>query len=673
MGFGRWPLRIVRGAGTDLYIFIDSATNETTYKFIDTTVGEFAKYRYLEYYIAGGGGAGGRGTGTLSNNLRRFTLFNSHLSKTFGTSLGNKIAFFTNNYLNIYTVNNANYIDISNSRISINVPNRGANCTMTSSNNKIFIAGGTFVDNNNNNVFVDAIDIYDVTSANISNSKVTANLSIGRDILSSVASDNKKVFFAGGSNGVNLNRVDIFDATAANINNSRTLAYLSSARRDMTAVSVNNKVFFAGGFTTSQTATTTIDMFDATAADISNSRTILTLISTRGRLTSTSANNKVFFAGGYSGATANAVSTVDIFDTTAANIQASRITINLTYKFYDLCSISLGNFVFFGCGRTPFQALDAVDRFDASQSTATDINNSKKKIDIGALALENNAYLGTAYVSNLNLIFFAGINNFIQYFDGKNLDNLTGGGGGGSGFQKGYISITNPDNSKNYRLASNPPASEIKYDLRGNNNISSIETIIGAGANVGDVSGQTTIITLKSNGTFVNSFQATGGFSGIDGENSIAGSGGQGFFGGGGGAGGIDASDTASGGASQATGVGYAGSASTETVSGTNTTYTSGAGAGPGSSTAGGGSVSRTPTTIQKASLSLGGGGGGGNYLGSVPASGAVHEPSSAITNSIKGTDYTSQGGGGGASILGTPGRGGKGFAILKFTNTPPT
>lgn len=59
MGFGRWPLRIIRGAGSDLYIFIDNVTNELAYRVIDTTVGEFAKYRYLEYYIAGGGGAGG--------------------------------------------------------------------------------------------------------------------------------------------------------------------------------------------------------------------------------------------------------------------------------------------------------------------------------------------------------------------------------------------------------------------------------------------------------------------------------------------------------------------------------------------------------------------------------------------------------------------------------------
>lgn len=96
-------------------------------------------------------------------------------------------------------------------------------------------------------------------------------------------------------------------------------------------------------------------------------------------------------------------------------------------------------------------------------------------------------------------------------------------------FAGGYSGST----SNVVNTVSNPPLSEIKYDLRGNN-VNSIETSIGNGAKIGDISGQPTVITLKNNGVVVASFQATGGFSGTDGTtadgiNGIAGSGGQGF------------------------------------------------------------------------------------------------------------------------------------------------
>jgi hypothetical protein len=677
MGFGRWPLRIVRGSGGDLYIVIDDATKELAYKFIDTTVGEFAKYRYLEYYIAGGGGAGGRGaesdTYIRNGATDDFTINNYYITSS--VSSNNKI-FRAGGYVNandftdLISIYNDTppYSLFGTSTLYNRTGSTGqAFVACTSSNNRVFFGGGI-----RSNTTHDMITSFNASLNNMTNmeaSKILLTLSIKRGKIGATSS-NSKVFFAGGFNSsTKYNTVDIFDATQTtqtNMQNSRITVTLSVARDDVAATSSNSKVFFAGG-STSANVSNVIDIFDATKTtqtNMQNSRITVTLSSARRGIGATSSNNKVFFGGG-SDINNNLFDTVDIFDatqTTQKTIQDSRITVTLSSSRTYISATSGNNRIFFGSGLVISGSISyRVDIFDSSKTTQTDIQDSLSTVTLSTMAHD------TLCFSNNRVFVIGRSSTTANVLISTNV--YVGGGGGGSGFQNGYI--TNIPSSKTYSLSANQPPAETRIDL-SENRIVRIETSLGTGAAIGDVSGQPTILRLWANdNTLYRRIDASGGFSGTNGTAS-AGAGGAGFFGGGGGAGGIDATDTASGGASQVTGVGYAGSASTETVSGTNTTYTSGAGAGPGSSTAGGGSVSLTPATANKAKVAVGGGGGGGNYLGSTPASGASYNgvPATPTTTAAgSGSDYTSQGGGGGASSTLNPGTGGKGFAILRFSN----
>jgi hypothetical protein len=237
-----------------------------------------------------------------------------------------------------------------------------------------------------------------------------------------------------------------------------------------------------------------------------------------------------------------------------------------------------------------------------------------------------------------------------------------GSGGGGSGYQRGYLTI--PPSSKDYTLSANQPPQETRIDLIANN-IARIDISLGAGAAVGDLSGQPTILRLWTNdNTLLRRIDASGGLSGIPGTKTAAGAGGAGFFGGGGGFGGSTTIDISAGGIGQ---IAYSGLASSKS----GTTYTSGAGGRPNTSYSGG-SISYTSSDSTKVAIG-GGGGGGGGYLGNTDASGAVHDIlANYVMPAASGLDYTSQGGGGGAGDM-YPGRGGKGFAILKFSKDAPT
>lgn len=130
-----------------------------------------------------------------------------------------------------------------------------------SAGGKIFFAGGTFYENGNyTNTFSSNVDIYDA----VTNTWSLVALSEPRAYISAAAVGNK-VFFAGGSyldrddNPVLTNRVDMYDLNTL----ISSTGILSLPRTDIAAVTAIDKIFFAGGSENyGQIPSAVIDIYD---------------------------------------------------------------------------------------------------------------------------------------------------------------------------------------------------------------------------------------------------------------------------------------------------------------------------------------------------------------------------------------------------------------------------
>jgi hypothetical protein len=155
--------------------------------------------------------------------------------------------------------------------------------------NKVLFAGGGDVMADN---VTAQVDIYNASSDTWSKTE----LSVARLGLAAATVGDKVVFAGGfgypnGNNWGDFNTVDIYD----NSNNSWSTATLSHARMDITATTADNKVYFAGG-RNGLNATKTVDIYDAT----SNTWSVSALQQPRAHMASIAVDGKIFWgSGGY--------------------------------------------------------------------------------------------------------------------------------------------------------------------------------------------------------------------------------------------------------------------------------------------------------------------------------------------------------------------------------------
>jgi hypothetical protein len=219
------------------------------------------------------------------------------------------------------------------------------------------------------------VDIYDLNTQTWS----TAELSLARTFMS-VATIGNKIFFAGGyiSSDDATSRVDIYDATS----NSWSTAELSQARTGVAAASAGNKVFFAGGCSLDgglcQTPSALVDVYDAST----NIWSTTSLSEARIGLAAASVGDKGLFSGGYtfSGFT----STVNIYNSTSNSWTIS----SLSEAREGIAATTLGTKTFFGGGTVSFGNTQAysnrVDIYDNSTQSWTIASLSQPAQFVGA-------------------------------------------------------------------------------------------------------------------------------------------------------------------------------------------------------------------------------------------------------------------------------------------------
>jgi hypothetical protein len=530
-------------------------------------------------------------------------------------------------------------------------------------NGVIVFAGGNRGTSYTTPIPTDKIEAFDSNGNIVSTNNL--NLSIARSSLAAAPAGNR-IIFAGG----NISNTSVPSPTRqgdygianseSDFNTYPINDLLRTARYSLEGVGIGNYAYFIGGRINNNTVTGNIDIIYGDDSTIEN-RTPISIPSlniARSEFAAVAVGNKIYCAGGSTGLNTSVTDTIEVFDT-ETNV-STILDIKLSVARSNLGAALLGSkIIFVGGTKADNTVSDTIDIYNISTNTIiTSIIDTATNTYIHGITLKNYAFFTTTKNSTDGIyptIFIMNANDGISI---SNIDDIfSGGGGGGSGYQTGYLPEINSSNSKNYTISANPPTKTTKINLL-ENNIDRIDISLGNGANIGDLSGQPTLLRLKANGNTVFNISAAGGYSGIAGTNTTAGAGGNGFFGGGGGAGGF-ITDTASGGIGQ---TGYSGDSSTKS----GTTYTSGAGARL-DITYNGGSKTYTTTDLTKVAIG-GGGGGGGGYLGNTNAVGAIHDIlKNFISTASSGKDYTSQGGGGGAGTL-DPGKGGKGFVILKFS-----
>jgi hypothetical protein len=186
---------------------------------------------------------------------------------------------------------------------------------IVSSGNKIFFAGGS-----NGAINLSTVEIFNLTTLTWS----IAQLSLPRTGISAVACANK-VFFAGGiSSSGPSSRVDIYDIATQ----SWTTAELSEARTRITTATIGNKVFFAGGCSNTpfewSGISNKIDIYDLST----NTWSVKILSETKIGFTATAAENKIYFAGGWTPFAGSSTSSIiDIYDDVTGTWSTSTLNI----------------------------------------------------------------------------------------------------------------------------------------------------------------------------------------------------------------------------------------------------------------------------------------------------------------------------------------------------------
>ena len=267
--------------------------------------------------------------------------------------------------------------------------------TAASVGNKIFFAGGGDPDNE---TVTSRVDIYDASTDRWS----TAELSQGRTYIASATLGNK-IFFAGGAYmnypDVSTNRVDIYD----NSTDTWTTASLSEARSALTATVADNKIYFAGGSGNLSSYpsrfSNRIDIYDG----VTNSWSTSSLDESRMYLSSIAVGNKIYWAGGFNGISANRYTEsckVEIRDIKAQISTYEYITPKSRFSTV----LKDDNIIFFtGFGFLPNQ-------FDVYNIST----------DIWSIGKLNNGVSGAAIISVNNKIYVAGGTDHpgVSYFTG---------------------------------------------------------------------------------------------------------------------------------------------------------------------------------------------------------------------------------------------------------------
>ncbi len=187
--------------------------------------------------------------------------------------------------------------------------------------------------------------------ANLTITQTTARLSQARYSLASGTAGNL-VYFAGGAiaGGDSSAVVDVYDsATSTWLSSLRgEVSPLTKARQGLSSASANNRVFFAGGVNVDEQKD--VDVFDATGLNFSQTTITGTPYAGRATMASDAANGKVYFAGGGSHGSQLwmelTTDYVDEFDP----LTLSKRTMNLSTPRSSLAGASVDNKVIFAGG-----------------------------------------------------------------------------------------------------------------------------------------------------------------------------------------------------------------------------------------------------------------------------------------------------------------------------------
>lgn len=269
---------------------------------------------------------------------------------------------------------------------------------IASAGNKIFISGGTIPSGTHSS----RVDIYDLTTQTWS----TAELNIARSGAAAIAAGNK-VFFAGGeiSDGTCAsNAVDIYDMASG----QWSTASLSIAGSSVAPAVVGNKVLFAGGdagFCGSWARSTTVDIYNLST----NSWSVTSLSTVRRSLhAAVTLGNKVYISGGESWppnpvpGTWFASNKIDIYD----NVSNSWSTGTLTQGKYDHAGIAVNDKIFWAGGYTGSYP-------NITGSCSVEIHN----VNTGNVSIQSLSKPGrrTAVLKNNQIIFNDGTIKFDIY------------------------------------------------------------------------------------------------------------------------------------------------------------------------------------------------------------------------------------------------------------------
>ena len=208
-----------------------------------------------------------------------------------------------------------------------------------------------------------------------------------------VVSAGGKIFFAGGYSNLSQNefgdsRVDIFDIAT----NTWSTAELSVARHGVAAVAVENKVFFAGGHTNQYgdidiVEHATVDIYDVST----NTWSVAALSEPRGYLSAVSMGNKVFFAGGYwieGPWTFHYSKTIDIYDLSTNTWSVASLSDGGT----DISAVACNNKVYFAGGFSGNYFSNKIDIYDNATNSWSVSTLTESKSTIGGIAVNNKIY-----------------------------------------------------------------------------------------------------------------------------------------------------------------------------------------------------------------------------------------------------------------------------------------
>jgi len=163
---------------------------------------------------------------------------------------------------------------------------------------KIYFAGGMIYDNNYNVIATSRVDIYDLTSQ----TWTISNLSEPRAFVKTIELENR-LFFAGGmkSDRTFSNKMDIYDVSS---NSWSTASLPGTPRAIIGATTANNKLFFCGGYTEFADYTGFGEVLNKAVKDIdiynvsNGTWTSDTMQTAKASFATFSFNNKLYLAGG---------------------------------------------------------------------------------------------------------------------------------------------------------------------------------------------------------------------------------------------------------------------------------------------------------------------------------------------------------------------------------------